>query len=116
MEEPAAKDRGDPGLARDHLANERTFLAWTRTAAGVMVLGLAVAKLVENGGTRPVAAGIILVVTGVAGMGYAGVRYRAVAAAIDGRRPSPAGRTAGPLVAGAVLIAAIAAALALLLW
>ncbi|QKG23998.1 YidH family protein [Actinomadura verrucosospora] len=116
MQEPAGKDGGDPDLARDHLANERTFLAWMRTAAGVMVLGLAVAKLVEDGRGRAVAAGIVLVVTGVAGMAYAAVRYRAGAAAIEGRRPSPAGRTAGPLAAGGVLVAAVAAALALLLW
>ncbi|MEU9020995.1 DUF202 domain-containing protein [Actinomadura sp. NPDC048394] len=116
MQEPAAQDGGDPDLARDHLANERTFLAWMRTAAGVMVLGLAVAKIIEDGGARTVAAGIVLIATGVAGMGYAAVRYRAAAAAIDGRRPSPAARTEGPLAAGGVLIVAIAAALVLLLW
>ena len=31
--------------ARDHLANERTYLAWLRTAVGAVGLGLAVAKL-----------------------------------------------------------------------
>lgn len=34
---------GDPGQRRAHLANERTHLAWLRTSANVMVLGLAVA-------------------------------------------------------------------------
>lgn len=31
--------------ARDHLANERTFLAWTRTGLGFIALGVALAKL-----------------------------------------------------------------------
>jgi inner membrane protein YidH len=30
--------------ARDHLANERTFLAWVRTAIGVIVFGFALAR------------------------------------------------------------------------
>lgn len=32
-------------MARDHLANERTFLAWTRTGLGFVALGVALAKL-----------------------------------------------------------------------
>lgn len=32
-------------LARDHLANERTFLSWTRTGLGFVALGVALAKL-----------------------------------------------------------------------
>lgn len=31
--------------ARDHLANERTFLSWTRTGLGFVALGVALAKL-----------------------------------------------------------------------
>ena len=42
----------DTPLARDHLANERTYLAWLRTAINVMILGVAVAKLVHNAGAR----------------------------------------------------------------
>lgn len=109
-------DDDRPALTRDHLANERTYLAWMRTAANVMVLGLAVAKFAPGGGVRPVAAGIVLVATGVAGMAYSAARYRSGASAIEDRRPPPAGRTAGPLAAGAVLIIAVGAALALLLW
>lgn len=30
--------------ARDHLANERTFLAWVRTAVGVIVFGFAIGR------------------------------------------------------------------------
>jgi uncharacterized membrane protein YidH (DUF202 family) len=32
-------------VARDHLANERTFLSWTRTGLGFVALGVALAKL-----------------------------------------------------------------------
>ncbi|KAM9938516.1 hypothetical protein OXX80_001984 [Metschnikowia pulcherrima] len=32
-------------VARDHLANERTYLAWTRTALVMMTLGLAFSQL-----------------------------------------------------------------------
>lgn len=33
-----------PGTLRDHLANERTFLAWMRTAIAIVALGFVVAK------------------------------------------------------------------------
>lgn len=33
------------GWARDHLANERTLLAWVRTSLAFMAFGVAVAKL-----------------------------------------------------------------------
>jgi len=38
--EPATRQ----GSASDHLANERTFLAWIRTSIGLMAFGFAVAK------------------------------------------------------------------------
>jgi Domain of unknown function (DUF202) len=42
------KDVARATLVRDHLANERTYLAWLRTTASVIVLGLAIAKFVES--------------------------------------------------------------------
>ena len=45
MSDPTGSSETERGSrARDHLANERTFLAWLRTAATVMVLGLGVAR------------------------------------------------------------------------
>jgi putative membrane protein len=35
---------GKPDRAGDHLANERTFLAWVRTSISVIVFGFVVAK------------------------------------------------------------------------
>jgi uncharacterized membrane protein YidH (DUF202 family) len=32
------------GIRRDHLANERTFLAWIRTSIGIMAFGFVVEK------------------------------------------------------------------------
>ena len=34
----------DPNRARDHLANERTFLAWVRTGVAVVVFGFAIGR------------------------------------------------------------------------
>lgn len=35
---------GRKGSASDHLANERTYLAWVRTAIGVMAFGFVIVK------------------------------------------------------------------------
>jgi putative membrane protein len=35
----------NPNRTRDHLANERTFLAWVRTAMGLIGLGFVVARM-----------------------------------------------------------------------
>jgi inner membrane protein YidH len=99
---------------RDHLANERTYLAWLRTAANVMVLGLAVARLIGHGGTRAVVAGAILVVVGAAGLVYGAIRYKRVSVEIEQNRLVQNIGVRGPMIAAAVLIAAIAATLALL--
>ena len=41
--------QNDGNTARDHLANERTYLAWVRTAITVLTLGLAIAKFDPTG-------------------------------------------------------------------
>ena len=46
----AVTDQSNPSLessanrARDHLANERTFLAWVRTGAAIVVFGFAIGR------------------------------------------------------------------------
>jgi putative membrane protein len=42
--------------ARDHLANERTYLAWLRTAIGVLALAAAIARFGTIGSARDKAA------------------------------------------------------------
>lgn len=39
-----ANAKSDPNRARDHLANERTFLAWVRTGAAIVVFGFAIGR------------------------------------------------------------------------
>jgi putative membrane protein len=45
MTDQAEKTNIDDGRVRDHLANERTFLAWMRTGVATMGLGVVIAKL-----------------------------------------------------------------------
>jgi putative membrane protein len=37
-------DNSNPNRARDHLANERTFLAWVRTGVATIVFGFAIGR------------------------------------------------------------------------
>jgi uncharacterized membrane protein YidH (DUF202 family) len=67
-------------LARDHLANERTFLAWIRTSLAILTLGLAIAKFdpTENG----VLSGSCFIVLAMALLYYSRIRYEEVSAAL----------------------------------
>lgn len=76
-----------PNELRDHLANERTFLAWIRTAMTIIALGFVVSKfgilLREIGRTQvhPMTArlgavvGVILVVSGMVTATLAALRF-----------------------------------------
>ncbi len=86
----------------DHAANERTFLAWVRTAIAVMAFGFLVAKFnlflkiaaqslagasgrgveVPGGGFGDVA-GLILIIAGTAMVAMAAVRFVRTARAIN---------------------------------
>ena len=37
-------DNANPNRARDHLANERTFLAWVRTGIATIIFGFAIGR------------------------------------------------------------------------
>lgn len=86
----------------DHLANERTFLAWVRTSIGIMAFGFVVVKFSlfvkqlslifdsEKYATLPVQhgedsaiVGIILVVFGVLVLVMSYVRYRSAKKQLD---------------------------------
>ncbi len=105
------------GGPRDHLANERTQLAWLRTGANVMVVGLAVARFGDGGEVTPVSlvAGGLLVLVGALGVGYGTLRYRRTAAELRVGTAEAASSSAGPAVAAGVLVAAVAAAVLVLL-
>src|SRR5712692_3320647 len=83
----------------DHSANERTFLAWVRTAIAVMAFGFLVEKfdlfpelaapsladrtLSLPGQTFGNAAGLALIVLGTAMVGVAAIRFLVTAKTID---------------------------------
>jgi putative membrane protein len=94
----------NPNRARDHLANERTFLAWVRTGAAIVVFGFAIGRFslamrqltalqghpVRTAGlsvwmgSGTIVAGVALVVAGLA-------RYRKTRAQLDAGTFEPAG-------------------------
>ena len=107
----AAADRLERGSrARDHLANERTYLAWVRTSANVMIVGLAIAKFIEGGAIRSLIAGLALVALGGAGMLVGMVRYRRTSHEIEEGVFVTGARAAQPLWAGGVLLVVLVAA------
>ena len=44
VDKPVVKEIVKQQIARDHLANERTLLAWIRTSVGIMAFGFVVVK------------------------------------------------------------------------
>lgn len=94
----------NPNRARDHLANERTFLAWVRTGAAIVVFGFAIGRFslamrqltalqghpVRTAGisvwmgSGTIVAGLALVVAGL-------LRYRKTRTQLDAGTFEPAG-------------------------
>ena len=97
-------ENANPNRARDHLANERTFLAWVRTGAAIVVFGFAIGRFsiamrqltALQGhpmrtagfsvwmGSGSIVAGVMLVVAGL-------VRYRKTRTQLDSDSFEPAG-------------------------
>ncbi len=82
--------------ARDHLANERTFLAWLRTGVATIVFGFAVGRLSIalqellwfQGKTSPTPGltawlGMVAIIAGVLAILAGHMRYRQTRAQID---------------------------------
>ena len=59
--------------ARDHLANERTYLAWLRTGLSMVSFGVGIAKFWRD--AWGVAFSVFFVFTGIALLLYAALRY-----------------------------------------
>jgi putative membrane protein len=94
----------NPNRARDHLANERTFLAWVRTAVAIVVFGFAIGRFsiamrqltalsghpLRTGGVSvwmgatSIIAGVVLVIAGL-------LRYRKTREQLDKGTFEPAG-------------------------
>ncbi|MFB7668546.1 YidH family protein [Kitasatospora sp. NPDC056138] len=76
--------------ARDHLANERTYLAWLRTGISMAALGVAVAKFSPDRGLHALVSGAILICAGLLVSAYGTARYRSVGRQLDGGVYAPA--------------------------
>ena len=107
----------ETAAVRDHLANERTQLAWLRTSANVVVVGLAVARFADGGAVTAASlvAGGGLILTGAVGVGYGTLRYRRAAAAIRRGDVEGISSSLGPSVAAVVLLVAVLVATVVLL-
>lgn len=70
----AVEENLDPQIARTLLANERTYLAWVRTALALVAAGVAVSKLLPNieiaGGRRVLGGAIVALGALVGGLSY----------------------------------------------
>ncbi|MEO6812198.1 MAG: DUF202 domain-containing protein [Isosphaeraceae bacterium] len=105
---------------RDHLANERTFLAWIRTSLALIGLGfvlarmglflrqLAAVEISEPNGRLPAGrefliTGIVFLVLGTALAGWSVVLYHRARRAIDAHNYEPAQHSASVLAAVVVV-------------
>jgi putative membrane protein len=114
-ERPAAvDDDAQPrDRARDHLANERTFLAWVRTALAFVALGAALAGFAGLGHGRRVAAACVTFALGLVVLGYGTLRYTTGRRALDADAFRPP--RYGPVVLAGVVAAAAVAVIVLLI-
>ncbi len=98
-----------PRWTSEHLANERTFLAWVRTSLGLIGLGFVLARMglffgqiaalqapgnlkFKSGGHEFIMSGIIFLIIGTIFAAYSGWGYERVRKAIDAGRYEAASR------------------------
>ncbi len=111
------------GKPSDHLANERTFLAWIRTSISIIVFGFVVAKFGitlreflrvsgsaarESGMSLTIGLGFMLM--GIFMALVSGYRYRTTMRQLDARTFKPAGTIVTVLAVIAALFGTILAA------
>jgi putative membrane protein len=93
--------------ARDHLANERTFLAWLRTALAIVALGALLARLTASEGGTTTAAAAIVVTCGVGVLVYGTARYYRVARDLEAGEFHAARRSPLLVTIAVILTAAV---------
>ena len=105
----------------DYLANERTFLAWTRTGLTIFTLGCAIGRFGGTGTTgttsltssnaekKPLIAGIILTIIGILCLIYGIWRFYRTHRQIKRQRPSDRPDIIGPIFSTLVLIGGLIA-------
>lgn len=97
------------------MAAERTYLAWLRTTASLMVLGLAVAKFGSTNVGAALAAGGVLLAVASAGLWYATLRYVRINREITQGGFTTVGSVRGPIIMAVIFVCAIVATLVLIL-
>ena len=109
----------NPNATRDHLANERTLLAWVRTSIAIAALGFVVARfgllIRELGPKAPrptplelsTGFGVALVACGAVLVLLATLRYRQAARAIDQNTYAPSTGLILLLTGGFVIVAVL---------
>lgn len=98
---------------RFSLANERTFLAWVRTAIGLVAAGVAIFHLVDESAMTTILALLLLGAGALAAFaGY--THFRRADQAIRAGEPMPTRGLLVVVMTGAVLLAAAAGAVSVL--
>ena len=114
--QPEPGESSPPVDYRFSLANERTYLAWIRTALALDAAGVAVIRLLPplglSGAREAVGAALVAVGGVLAGSSYP--RWRRVERAIQAGQPLPASRVS-PLLAATVAAASLLTVVLLLL-
>src|SRR5439155_23792790 len=93
--------------ARDHLANERTFLSWLRTSLGIIALAAAVARFGPGNGPRDRVAVTVLALLGALVLLTGTRRYYQVARDLELGRFSLSRRTPVAIAVLTLLAAAV---------
>jgi putative membrane protein len=99
----------------DHAANERTFLAWVRTALAIGGFGIAIPKLDLLPGDFSLIGGFALVVVGSTILILATYRFVVASREIDQTERFRAGGVGGEVVLSALLLLCIAV-FSMLIW
>jgi putative membrane protein len=112
-EEPADDSAAAGGrLANDHMANERTYLAWLRTSLAIVVLGTALIRLNGTSDAPSLAAAIMTLAFGIGVLVYGTHRYYHVSRDLVAGRFRPARR--GPIIVAVAAVLAVSAIVPLL--
>jgi putative membrane protein len=90
--------------ARDHLANERTYLAWLRTALGLAATGALFAKVSDASTTTRTLSVVVSSLISVAVLAYGTRRYYEVARDLEEGRFRVTGRSPVVITVGVAVV------------
>lgn len=104
-DEPEARKSVEPDI-RFTLANERTFLAWLRTAIGLVAAGVAVFHLLDESVATSTLSLVLLAAGGLAGVaGF--LHFHKADQAIRSGDPLPTNTSVVVIMTGVVLIGVV---------